>query len=123
MAAASPADRQAMGKITADGVFLEELERAPGKYLPEVTDDKLSSTTVKVRRRRMHARMWGPAAHAELLPPALHGRWCIYVWVEGGGGGGEEVEDLQATVEFEAVAVAATGQKLPKCSCADLLRI
>jgi fumarate hydratase class I len=30
------ADRQAMGKITKDGVFLEELEHNPAKYLPEV---------------------------------------------------------------------------------------
>src|SRR5436190_11824450 len=29
------ADRQAMGKITKDGVFLEELEHNPAKYLPE----------------------------------------------------------------------------------------
>lgn len=28
------ADRQAMGKITADGLFLEELETDPAKYLP-----------------------------------------------------------------------------------------
>src|SRR5436189_2606363 len=30
------ADRQALGKITKDGVFLEELERDPAKYLPRV---------------------------------------------------------------------------------------
>eukprot|EP00201_Polytomella_parva_P011293 CAMPEP_0175062470 /NCGR_PEP_ID=MMETSP0052_2-20121109/14186_1 /TAXON_ID=51329 ORGANISM="Polytomella parva, Strain SAG 63-3" /NCGR_SAMPLE_ID=MMETSP0052_2 /ASSEMBLY_ACC=CAM_ASM_000194 /LENGTH=584 /DNA_ID=CAMNT_0016328495 /DNA_START=23 /DNA_END=1777 /DNA_ORIENTATION=- len=42
------ADRQATGKITKDGVFLEELERNPGKYLPEVTDDKLSGEVVQV---------------------------------------------------------------------------
>lgn len=29
------ADRNVKGKITADGVFLEELERNPGKYLPK----------------------------------------------------------------------------------------
>lgn len=43
------ADRQALGKITSEGLFLEELERQPGKYLPEVTEDKLSSEVVKVR--------------------------------------------------------------------------
>ena len=32
------ADRQALGKITKDGVFLEELEHNPAKYLPEVND-------------------------------------------------------------------------------------
>ena len=30
------ADRQAMGKITADGIFLEQLETDPSKYMPEV---------------------------------------------------------------------------------------
>ena len=32
------ADRQALGKITRDGVFLEELEHNPAKYLPEVDE-------------------------------------------------------------------------------------
>src|ERR1700721_2813153 len=35
------ADRQALGKITRDGVFLEELEHNPAKYLPEVDDTNL----------------------------------------------------------------------------------
>ena len=30
------ADRQALGKITRDGIYLEELERNPAQYLPEV---------------------------------------------------------------------------------------
>src|SRR3954447_17664749 len=30
------ADRQALGKVTAEGVFLEELEHNPARYLPEV---------------------------------------------------------------------------------------
>ena len=34
------ADRQALGKITREGVFLEELERNPAKYLPEVDTDE-----------------------------------------------------------------------------------
>jgi len=37
-----------MGKITSEGLFLEELERQPEKYLPEVTEDKLSSEVVQV---------------------------------------------------------------------------
>src|SRR5579871_3020931 len=35
------ADRQALGKITRDGVFLEELEHNPAKYLPEVDESTL----------------------------------------------------------------------------------
>ena len=38
MAVSCSADRQAKGKITADGVFLEQLETDPARFLPEVTD-------------------------------------------------------------------------------------
>ena len=41
LAVSCSADRQALGKITAEGVFLEALEREPAHYLPEVTDDHL----------------------------------------------------------------------------------
>ena len=37
------ADRQILGKITADGVFLEQLETDPSRYLPDVTDDHLDA--------------------------------------------------------------------------------
>src|SRR5690349_9045566 len=42
------ADRQALGKITRDGVFLEELEHNPAKYLPEVKTEKLGGEVVKI---------------------------------------------------------------------------
>ncbi len=42
------ADRQAMGKITRDGVFLEELEHHPAQYLPEVDQASLGGEVVKV---------------------------------------------------------------------------
>ena len=42
------ADRQVLGKITHDGVFLEALERDPAKYLPEIKEDKLSGEVVKI---------------------------------------------------------------------------
>jgi fumarate hydratase class I len=42
------ADRQVKARITADGVFLEELERDPAKYLPEATDDILGGDVVRV---------------------------------------------------------------------------
>ncbi len=48
VAVSCSADRQALGKITAEGVFLEELERDPAKYLPEVTGEELSSDVVKI---------------------------------------------------------------------------
>ena len=42
------ADRQAFGKITEDGVFLEQLETDPSKYLPEVQGDDLSQDVVSI---------------------------------------------------------------------------
>lgn len=42
------ADRQAMGKITKDGVFLEALETDPAKYLPETVDDNLDEGVVDI---------------------------------------------------------------------------
>ena len=46
------ADRQALGKITRDGVFLEELEHNPAKYLPEVDTKKLGGAVVKIDLRK-----------------------------------------------------------------------
>ena len=46
------ADRQAVAKITRDGVFLEELEHHPAQYLPEVDQEKLGGAVVKVDLRK-----------------------------------------------------------------------
>ena len=46
MAVSCSADRQAVGKITRDGVFLEQLETDPARFLPEVTHDDLDDTAV-----------------------------------------------------------------------------
>jgi fumarate hydratase class I len=42
------ADRQAMGRVTREGVFLEQLETNPAQYLPEVDTSKLGGDTVKI---------------------------------------------------------------------------
>jgi len=42
------ADRQVLAKLTPDGVFLEQLETDPAKYLPETTDDHLGAEAVAV---------------------------------------------------------------------------
>jgi fumarate hydratase class I len=42
------ADRQAVGKITAKGIFLEELETDPARFLPEITEDQLASEVVQI---------------------------------------------------------------------------
>jgi len=41
IAVSCSADRQALAKITAEGVFLEKLETDPARYLPETTDEAL----------------------------------------------------------------------------------
>jgi fumarate hydratase class I len=41
IAVSCSADRQALGKITKDGVFLEQLEQDPARFLPEVGDEHL----------------------------------------------------------------------------------
>jgi fumarate hydratase class I len=46
------ADRQMLGKITADGVFLEELEHDTAHYLPETTDEHLSDGVVQIDLNR-----------------------------------------------------------------------
>ena len=42
------ADRQVKAKITKDGVFLEQLETEPEKYLPEITDEHLGGEVVAI---------------------------------------------------------------------------
>ncbi|MEW1751220.1 fumarate hydratase [Streptomyces angustmyceticus] len=42
IAVSCSADRQAVAKITAEGVFLEQLETDPARFLPETTDDELT---------------------------------------------------------------------------------
>jgi fumarate hydratase, class I len=46
------ADRQILAKITPEGVFLEQLETEPGKYLPEVTTETLGDDSVPIDLNR-----------------------------------------------------------------------
>ena len=48
LAVSCSADRQALGKITAEGVFLEQLETDPARFLPEVTDEHLGGDVVSI---------------------------------------------------------------------------
>jgi fumarate hydratase, class I len=52
IAVSCSADRQALGKITREGVFLEQLETDPAKYLPDTTHDDLGGEVVKIDLRR-----------------------------------------------------------------------
>ena len=51
------ADRQVRGKITADGVFLEQLETNPAQYLPDVTDAHLGGDVVEINLNRPMAEI------------------------------------------------------------------
>jgi fumarate hydratase class I len=46
------ADRQALGKITKDGIFLEQLETNPAKYMPAIDEASLSDNVVEVDLNR-----------------------------------------------------------------------
>jgi len=52
IAVSCSADRQAKAKITADGVFIEQLERDPARFLPDVTEEHLSDDVVQVDLNR-----------------------------------------------------------------------
>jgi fumarate hydratase, class I len=42
IAVSCSADRQCLGKITPEGVFIEQLEFEPAQYMPEMTDEQLA---------------------------------------------------------------------------------
>jgi fumarate hydratase class I len=52
IAVSCSADRQALGRITSEGVFLEALETDPAKYLPDVSDEHLSDDVVRIDLNR-----------------------------------------------------------------------
>ena len=57
MAVSCSADRQALGKITRDGVFLEQLETDPARFLPELGFDDLNGDVVHVDLNRPMAEI------------------------------------------------------------------
>jgi len=52
MAVSCSADRQALGKITRDGVFLEQLETDPARFMPDVSFDDLAGDVVRIDLNR-----------------------------------------------------------------------
>src|SRR5258708_28667331 len=52
IAVSCSADRQALGKITRDGIFLEQLENDPAQYLPDTTDSELDGDLVRINLTR-----------------------------------------------------------------------
>ncbi|MBP6630909.1 MAG: fumarate hydratase [Kofleriaceae bacterium] len=57
IAVSCSADRQALGKITRDGVFLEQLEHDPAQYLPTPGDAELGGEVVRVDLARPMAEI------------------------------------------------------------------
>ena len=57
IAVSCSADRQALGKITAQGVYLEQLETDPAHFLPEVIDEHMGGDVVRVDLNRPMAEI------------------------------------------------------------------
>ncbi|MBV5263094.1 fumarate hydratase [Pinisolibacter aquiterrae] len=57
MGVSCSADRQCLGKITKDGVYIEELEHDPAQYMPEIGDDHLDTDVVKIDLNRPMAEI------------------------------------------------------------------
>ena len=72
VAVSCSADRQAKAKITADGVFLERLERDPARFLPEVAEEDLDGgaggDTAEVLRVDLNRPMTEIRAQLSRLP-------------------------------------------------------
>jgi fumarate hydratase class I len=57
IAVSCSADRQALGKITRDGVFVEQLEHDPARYLPDTTPDQIAGDEVAIDLTRPMAEI------------------------------------------------------------------
>jgi fumarate hydratase class I len=57
IAVSCSADRQATAKITAEGVFLEQLETDPSRYVPDVQEDDLDDDVVRIDLNRPMAEI------------------------------------------------------------------
>ena len=57
IAVSCSADRQAVGKITRDGIFLEQLETDPARFLPEPSEEHLGGEVVQIDLNRPMAEV------------------------------------------------------------------
>ena len=48
IAVSCSADRQAKAKITSEGIFLEQLETDPARFMPDITDVDLGADVVEI---------------------------------------------------------------------------
>ena len=66
------ADRQVLGKITSSGVFLEELETNPARFMPDIREDRLGGDVVEIDLNRP----WMTSAPPSALIRC--GRGCLF---------------------------------------------
>jgi len=57
LAVSCSADRQALAKVTAEGVFLERLETDPSSYMPDTEEDRLDGDVVRIDLNRPMAEI------------------------------------------------------------------
>ena len=69
IAVSCSADRQALAKITPEGVFLERLETDPAQYLPETTEADLAEDVVRLDLNRPMSEI-PPSCRNTRSPPA-----------------------------------------------------
>ena len=74
------ADRQVLGKITRDGIYVEQLETDPAHYMPEVKAEKLPDQVVKVDLNKPMAEIRKILSGVERLRRGLirHQNWPLY---------------------------------------------
>ena len=65
IAVSCSADRQALAKITAEGIFLEQLETDPAQYLPDTTHDDLGGEVIPVDLSLPMSEIRSDLAHGE----------------------------------------------------------
>ena len=65
------ADRQALGKITREGVFLEQLEAHPADYLPEVDESTLGGDVVRIDLNQPMSEILGALSQHPIRHPGL----------------------------------------------------
>jgi fumarate hydratase, class I len=63
LAVSCSADRQALAKITAEGIFLEQLEEDPATYLPHPGEEELASEVVRIDLSRPMAEIRAELSH------------------------------------------------------------
>ena len=93
------ADRQALAKITREGVFLEQLEENPARFLPDVTEQELPGDVVRIDLNRPMPEILGDltkypvATRLSLSGPMIVARDIAHAKLKERLDAGEELPD------------------------------